>query len=128
MSARGRWRAGWWRLGCALLAPGLTAFSAAAESAPVTVEQQAALKALDAAIARYATLVEKIDDPVVAETARAFLANYRERRDVLHKAYDATKHDELRFDVNVESHRLAQWLGPPRTPAPPPKSRAPAGR
>jgi hypothetical protein len=77
---------------------------------------QRALRALDQAIARYEMLVGKIDDPEVGATARAFLANYRERRDALRRSYDATKHDELRFDINVESHRLAQWLTPPRTP------------
>ena len=75
-----------------------------------------ALRAIDQAIARYETLVGKIDDPRVAATARDFLASYRDRRNALAQSFDPAKHDELRFDLNVESHRLAQWLAPARTP------------
>jgi formylglycine-generating enzyme required for sulfatase activity len=101
-------------LAATVLAPRTAPF--AAESKPAPAEHGAALQALDAAIARYEALVAKIDDPQVGSTARGFLANYRERRAALEQAYDPTKYDELRFDVNVESHRLAQWLAPVRTP------------
>ena len=89
-----------------------------AKAAPDSIAPERALRALDQSILRYEALVQKIDDARVAATARAFLANFRQRRDALRKNYDATRHDELRFDINVESHRLAQWLAPLRTPPP----------
>src|SRR5262245_43686713 len=105
----------WW-LAAILIA--MAPLFAADDTRAAKAEQDGTLKALDAAIVRYEKLVDRIDDPKVGATARAFLANYRERRDALRRSYDATKHDELKFDINVESHRLAQWLAPPRTPPP----------
>ena len=72
-----------------------------------TAGQQAALKSLDAAIARFDADLARVTD--VGERARveAVLDVFKTRRDGMRKArFDQVRYDELRFDLNVEYQRL----------------------
>lgn len=98
-------------------------FAAAATEAPAkapeyTDEQKALLKALDAELVRFDAMLAKDDDAAHAATVKEFLAGFKARRDAMNKvAFDQGKYDELRFDINVEYQRLAQWLLPTNAPA-----------
>jgi hypothetical protein len=106
------------------LAPAATpVFAAATAEAPAkapeyTDEQKALLKALDAEIARFEAMLAKDDDAAHAASVKESIAGFKARRDAMNKvAFDQGKYDELRFDINVEYQRLAQWLLPVNPPA-----------
>jgi hypothetical protein len=104
------------------LAPAATPVIAAAEApakAPeYTDEHKALLKALDAEITRFEVMLAKDDDAAHAASVKESIAGFKARRDAMNKvAFDQGKYDELRFDINVEYQRLAQWLLPVNPPA-----------
>ena len=93
------------------------AFAAAAEApakaAEYTDEQKALLKALDSELTRFDAMLAKDDDAAHAASVRELLGAFKARRDAMNKvAFDQGKYDELRFDINIEYQRLAQWLLP----------------
>jgi hypothetical protein len=104
-------------------APVATPVFAAAAEAPAkapeyTDEQKALLKALDAELVRFEAMLAKDDDAAHAASVKELLAGFKARRDTMNKvAFDQGKYDELRFDINVEYQRLAQWLLPTNAPA-----------
>jgi hypothetical protein len=96
----------------------------AASLAPVlTPQQNASLAALDRALARFDALLARDDDARHQAATRAALDSLRKRRDGLHHAFDQSKYDDLRIDLNLAYQRLAAWMTAPLTP--PPATRAP---
>jgi hypothetical protein len=100
------------------VAPSSRADNAPAASSALTPQQTASLAALDRAFARFETLLERDDDAGHQAATRAALATLKKRRDALHGAFDQSKYDDLRTDLNLAYHRLAAWLTPPLTPPP----------
>lgn len=96
---------------------------AAKDTKPVfTAEQTSALEVLTSEIARLDPMLEKVDDPQHKAWVKAKMDKLKARFQGLQKiAFDQTKVDELRFDVNIEYQRLAIWLRPPLAP---PKAKA----
>lgn len=87
-----------------------------------TEEQKALLKALDSELDRFEALIAKVDDAKYAEFVKSQLDGLRKRRDVFLKAaFDSGRYDEIRYDLNVNYQRVAQWLAPSIAPAPPAK-------
>jgi hypothetical protein len=104
----------------ALALPASNGFAAEPAAAAVPEhndEQKALVKALDSELGRFEALIKKVDDPKYAEFLTGQLKGLRERRDAFLKvAFDGGKYDELRYDLNVEYQRAAQWLLPPLAP------------
>ncbi len=100
-------------LALALLVASMSCPPAEAAEA-VTEEQAAALKALDADIARLDVLLERITDAPLKATTRGFIEVFKVSRDKLRQNYDQTKHDELKFELVAEFQRLNLWLRSPR--------------
>ncbi|MEO7413172.1 MAG: hypothetical protein ABIZ81_07430 [Opitutaceae bacterium] len=83
-----------------------------------TTEQASALEALKGELARLDPLLEKVEEPDHKAWVKHKVGKLKERFRELEKiAFDQTKFDELRFDVNIEYQRLALWLRPPLAPA-----------
>jgi hypothetical protein len=95
--------------------------NAPAAPSALTAQQKASLDSLDRAFARFATLLERDDDAPHRAATRAALENLEKRGDALHGAFDQSKYDDLRTDLNLAYHRLAAWMTPPLNPptAPP---------
>jgi flavin-dependent dehydrogenase len=85
---------------------------AVSAAAPVTELQKKALEALDRAIARFDSLLARDDDARHQAAARAVLDGFKKRRDALRDAFDQSKYDDLRTELNLEYQRLAAWVGP----------------
>jgi len=109
----------------ALAAPILTGENAAPAPPPpaFTAEQKAALDALDGAIARFDALIARDDDVPHQAATKAVLDEFKQRRAAIRQAFDQSRYDELRVDLNLEFQRLASWLAVPTTPPPPPDDR-----
>ena len=87
-----------------------------------TPEQVSALETLKSELARLDPMLEKVDDPKHKAWVNEKMEKLKARFQGLQKnAFDQTKVDELRFDVNIEYQRLAIWL---RSPLAPPKAKA----
>jgi hypothetical protein len=87
-----------------------------------TTEQISALEVLKSELARLDPMLEKVDDPKHKAWVKEKVEKLQERFQGLQTtAFDQTKFDELRFDVNIEYQRLAIWLRPPLAP---PKAKA----
>jgi hypothetical protein len=103
----------------ALMLPRISAqatSSAPAEAtAAQTEEQKAALKALDADIARLDVVLESIHDAQLKALSKGFIDVFKEKRDRLRTTFDQTKYDELKFETVAEFQRLHLWLAAPRT-------------
>lgn len=85
-----------------------------------TAEQAAALETLKLELARLDPMLEKVDDLQHQAWVRAKMDLLKTRfADLQKSAFDQTKVDELRFDVNIEYQRLALWLRPLLTPPKP---------
>ncbi len=107
-------------LALALCPLGMSAADSAAKDAkPVfTTEQITALETLKGELARLDPMLEKVDDPKHKAWVNEKMDKLKARFQGLQKsAFDQTKVDELRFDVNIEYQRLAIWLRP--LPVPP---------
>jgi hypothetical protein len=115
----------WLALVLACAAPAVPA-AHAADTAPapdgtkpsLTAEQAVALRALDAALDRFAALARQDDDPPHRAATEEVLRTLQERRTAIVATYDQARLDELRSDVNLEYQRLASWMAPPRIPPP----------
>jgi hypothetical protein len=79
----------------------------------VPAAQAAALDSLNRALARYEALLPKDNDPAHQAAARRTLEGFRQRRDALQAAFDASRCDDLRAELNLEYHRLAAWISSP---------------
>jgi hypothetical protein len=84
----------------------------AAAPTPLTAPQQASLETLDRAFARFDTLLARDDDARHRAATQATLDGLKHRRDALRAAFDASKCDDLRTELNLEYQRLAAWVGP----------------
>lgn len=111
---------GWITAAAALIAVAPSSRGDNAPPAPsaLTSQQTASLDALDRAFARFEKLLERDDDARHQTATRATLATLKQRRDALRGAFDQSKYDDLRTDLNLAYHRLAAWLKPPLTPPP----------
>jgi len=114
--------------GLALAVVGHSASVSAAEPAPAatvqeyTDEQKALLKALDSELGRFEALIAKVDDAKYAEFLKEQLAGLVKRRDAFKQvAFDGGKYDEIRYDLNVDIQRVAQWMEPSISPLLPKK-------
>jgi hypothetical protein len=85
---------------------------AAPAAVPATPQQKTALEALDRAVARFDILLARDDDARHQAAARTVLDGLKKRRDALHLAFDQSKYDDLRTELNLEYQRLAAWVGP----------------
>ncbi|MGH7959545.1 MAG: hypothetical protein ACREH8_21405, partial [Opitutaceae bacterium] len=100
------------------LAPGISlsaVFAQASTSVTATAEahrkeQDAALNALDAAIARFEAFVNRVTDVQHKAVSKSFLDDFKERRSTLRRAYDQAAYNDLKLDLQIESQRLATWL------------------
>jgi len=101
-----------------LAAPSLSLRGATEPPPAYTAEQKTALDVLDGIIDRFDKLLAKDDDPAHHAATKARLDEFKVRRDELHSAFDQSKYDELRVDLNLEYQRLASWMAPPKTPPP----------
>lgn len=107
----------------AVCSASLSAADAATKDAkPVfTAEQASSLEALQRELARLDPMWEKVDDPKHKAWLKEKMDKLKERLQSLQKsAFDQTKFEELRFDVNIEYQRLGLWLRAPLVPAKPP--------
>lgn len=78
-----------------------------------TPQQKASLDALDRAIARFDTLLARDDDARHQAATRAVFEGLKKRRDALRDAFDQSKYDDLRTELNLEYQRLAAWVHAP---------------
>ena len=107
-----------------LSATGLPVAARGAETAPATEhhvtytpEQKAALDALDAELGRFDAKAGLITDGTYKAEIRIAIERFKKRRTALRQAaFDQGKYDELRFEINVEYQRVANWLRGPITP------------
>jgi hypothetical protein len=79
----------------------------------VPAAQTAALDSLDRALTRYEALLAKDNDPAHRAAARRMLEGFQQRRDALQAAFDSSRCDDLRAELNLEYHRLAAWISSP---------------
>ncbi len=96
-------------------------------AAPVahTAGQQAMLQALDNELTRFEVLLTEDENVSHAATVRATFVVLKQRRDAFSRlAFDQSKYDELRFDLNVAYQRLNLWLAHSVAPRSTPKTSA----
>ena len=94
------------------------AWLAAADPAEKAVEPSSALGALDEEMARFETVLGKIDDADCKGAAQKTYESFQERQRALRKAFDQAAYDEVRLKLLVEYQRLLLWMSPPRLPKP----------
>src|SRR5436305_347535 len=90
-------------LGFAASAHAAEPAAAPAPGAPpeYTDEQETLLKALDAELVRFDTMLQQDTDVQHKATVKAFIDGFKDRRDAMNKApFDQGKYDEIRFDIN----------------------------
>jgi hypothetical protein len=86
---------------------------------PLTAEQKAALEALDVRVAGVEALIVKIDDPPYKASVIAAVADFKKRRAVQAKNFDAGLYEALMHAVISRYQVVSLWLTPPRVPPPP---------
>jgi hypothetical protein len=74
-------------------------------------EQQAALKVLGRWFLRLNELHGKISDPTYHTMVRENIAAFKERHAALQKNFSQSTYEDLKFDIMIEHHRIARWLG-----------------
>ncbi len=107
-------------MGWILCAAPLSAADAATPDAKpaFTAEQVTALETLRRELARLDPMLEKVTEPDHKAWVKSKVEKLKARFQELEKtAFDQTKFDELRFDLNIEYQRLAVWLRPAAIPA-----------
>ena len=105
------------RLGLAAAALGLGLSPLRADEAAIAaaaVLQKSSLAALDHLFDRRDALLARDDDARHQAATRAELDVLKKKREALRLAYDQSKCDDLRTELNLAYHRLAAWVGPPR--------------
>jgi hypothetical protein len=107
-----------WKLGLVLcvfgVAPALRAAEKPAEVDPSVAE----LAVLDADLARFERFLKQYDDPKYKGYTEEIFAVLKERAEGVHKNFDPLKCDDLRWDINMQSQRLARAMAPLDTPPP----------
>lgn len=91
-----------------------------AQEAPETADasgafsetELAALKPIDAAIARFDALLATVKDVHEKAAVKNFLDALKDRRHQLRPGFDSSISDNLRLDVEIEYQRLVAWLAP----------------
>jgi hypothetical protein len=89
----------------------------------MTAPQKVSLDSLDRAFARFEALLARDDDAQHRAATQIKLDGLKQRRDALQGAFEQSKYDDLRTDVNLAYQRLAAWMAPPLSP--PPGAQAP---
>ena len=84
----------------------------------VMAEHATEFKVLDKDIARLDDLLVQYTDPLHKVTIFGYRNLLRARGDALKAGWDQVKYEELRYDINLQCQRLANWLAPLRTPPP----------
>jgi hypothetical protein len=104
----------------ALAAAGTPSRGADPAPAPAawTPQQKASLEALDRTIARFDALLARDDDARHQAATRSVLDALKQRRDALRTAFDQSRCDDLRAELNLAYQRQAAWMTPAREPAP----------
>jgi len=97
---------------------------AAAEPAAPVEDRSAEHKTLDVDLARLVGLFEQYNDPVHKLTILGYINLMKGRAEALKENWDQVKYEELRYDINLQCQRLANWLAPLRTPPPSPQGEA----
>jgi len=93
----------------------------AQEAAAAPAEDHSAeYKTLELDFIRLDGLFVKYDDPVHKLTILGYINLMKVRAEALKESWDQVKYDELRYDINLQCQRLANWLAPLRTPPPTP--------
>jgi hypothetical protein len=130
-----------------LSCPVLTAAQEAAAEAVPAEDHSAGFKTLDADFARIDGLFVKYTDPIHKLTILGYISLLKVRAKALgwegtvppqggrggpggeppEVEWDSVKYDELRYDINLQGQRLANWLAPLRTPPPAVQSERRAG-
>ncbi len=90
----------------------------AAESKPLTEEQQKHFREIDRELARFDTVLNSVTDIQVRGGTKQVVDFLRKRVFELKANYDQTRYDELRYDLNAEYQRLARWIAAPVTNGP----------
>lgn len=91
---------------------------------PLTDEQKAALRAVDARLAGLEALLAKVDDPAYRAKEASAVADMKKRRAGLEKNFDPMTYETLMHSVISRYQVIALWLTPPRLPGPAPKADA----
>jgi hypothetical protein len=81
----------------------------------LTAPQRTSLAALDRTIARCEALLARDDDRRHQAATRPVLDGLEKRRAALAEAFDPSKYDDLRSELNLAYQRLAAWMAPPVT-------------
>lgn len=98
-----------------LALPALPGF--AAEPAPAD-DHAAEYKTLAVDFVRLDGLFEQYTDPVQKLTILGYINLMKGRAEALKENWDQVKYEELRYDINLQCQRIANWLAPLRTPPP----------
>jgi len=108
-------------LGSLLTLPALS--GSAAEPVPAD-DHAAEYKTLTVDFVRLDGLFEQYTDPVQKLTILGYINLMKGRAEALKENWDQVKYEELRYDINLQCQRIANWLAPLRTPPPAPRTGA----
>jgi len=108
----------YWNLGLLLAVLGAAPLASAAEKPAAVDPSIAELAVLDSDLARFERFLKQYDDPKYKGYTQEIYDVLKERTDGVHKAFDQLKCDDLRWDINMQSQRLARAMAPLDTPPP----------
>ena len=96
----------------------------AAEEPAATADHPEERRVLELDLARFYSLIQQDTDPVTKVTLLGHQRELAARANRLLEKFDASKYDDLRYDINIQCQRLARKLAPLFTP---PASAKPEG-
>lgn len=102
-------------LGAGLAVPTLPLRAA---ETPAADDHAPELKTLTVDFVRLDGLFEQYTDPVQKLTILGYINLMKGRAEALKENWDQVKYEELRYDINLQCQRIANWLAPLRTPPP----------
>ncbi|MSU65694.1 MAG: hypothetical protein EXS38_06250 [Opitutus sp.] len=101
-------------LSCALHMP----VAQAADEPAAPVDHPEERKVLELDLARSYSLIQQDTDPVTKVTLLGHQRELAARANRLLEKFDASKYDDLRYEINIQCQRLARKLAPLLTPPP----------
>lgn len=91
---------------------------AAEEKAEPVDNHTEEFKVLEKDLARVTALFERYDNLILKPSILSQIQTLTDRVEALRAAFDRSKFDELRSDINLQAQRLALAMAPLRTPPP----------
>ena len=112
------WKKSRWLAALSLAAAlGYPASNLSAQDAAAPAEDHTAeFKVLDLDLERFDALLTRYPEPVHKITIVAYRNHLKSRVEATKKDFDQAKYDELRYDINLQCQRLANWMAPLTTP------------